>query len=490
MCSATLSAPQNHRHLHGVIRIGAQRKFNISLESGDIFLLCKAFWKEDNLVVPISERGVNLIETFTIKNTSYFLQKMQNNFLRVEITKSKDNVDEGVIGLLHLPLHQFFIAYRDASLTNRLNDSQFPVISANKWMPVVDLTTSETLGELECLFAIGTQKQIENLKSAEIRTEDLENKVIRMTSNNVQKQDCLPVQSKTSNTIDLLNLLQKSLASSASVAKKSQPDTNMTENCSFKFLLEIKSARNLPLTPHSKINKKHQLRSAKGSECKNSQIGEKPSSYVTFQGKEQEGAVIKSHEGMVHSTIVVEKTCNPVWNERFCVSGPLKYVLNKEERLVMKVFKKASKNLANENNPYPLEDTLIGLVSVDLYNLTKSSSQQGAWFDIVDFSGHINGQLHVVAKSIDEKEVCKNQTDLSAGFETNCNINNTYLSKAIKRKFMELDEISERLRIRLLSVTGSTDVCSEPQEISDEQLEEFEHDINTTEFEDENENQV
>lgn len=487
MYSAT-TAPNNHRHLHGVIRIGAQRKFNISLVKGDIFLLCKTFWKEDNLVAPISERGVNLVESFTIKNTSQFLQKVQNNFLRVELTTSKGNINEGVIGLLHLPLHQFFIAYRDASLTNRLNDSQFPVISANKWMPVLDLATSETLGELQCLFAIGTKKQIENLKSTEIGTEDLENKVICTVSNSVvQKQAYLPVQSKTS----LLYLLQKSLASSTSVATKTQSDINMTENCSFKFLLEIKSARNLPLTLNSKINKKHQPGNAKGSQCKNSQIGEEPSSYVTFQSKEHEGAMVKSHEGMEHSTIVIEKTCNPVWNATFCVSVPLKYVLNKEERLIMKVYQKAWRNLAYEKkSPHPSEDTLIGLASVDLYYLMKSCSQEGAWFDIVDLSGHRNGQLHVVAKSMDEKELCKNQTDMPGGFETNFNINNTYLSKAIKRKFTELDEISERLRIRLLSVTGSNDECSVAQEISDEQLDEFEHDINTTVFEDENENRI
>lgn len=53
---------QNDRHLYGVIRIGGQRNFTISLEKNDLFLYCKTFWKEDNLFLSISGRGVNLVE--------------------------------------------------------------------------------------------------------------------------------------------------------------------------------------------------------------------------------------------------------------------------------------------------------------------------------------------------------------------------------------------------------------------------------------------
>lgn len=190
-------------------------------------------------------------------------------------------------------------------------------------MPVLDSATSETLGELECLFAIGTKKQIENLRATEIQTKNPENEVICIASKNLVKNE------KKKNIVDLLNLLHTSLNSSASVIEKTQSGTNMTENCSFKFLLEIKSARNLSSSPNSKINRKlHQLESEKESHLINSEIGEQPSSYVTFQGKEDEGAMVKSHEGMVHSTVVIEKTCNPVWNASFYVSCPLKYLIN------------------------------------------------------------------------------------------------------------------------------------------------------------------
>lgn len=163
----------------------------------------------------------------------------------------------------------------------------------------------------------------------------------------------------------------------------------------------------------------------------------------------------------------------------------------KEERLIMKVYKKSNRNSAYEDKiPYPVEDTLIGLASVDLYFLMQNNSQQGAWFDIVNFSGHINGQLHVVAKYIEDMEVYKNPFGPLDGLETSFNICNMNLGRAIKRKFTELDEISERLRIRMLAVTGGSDMNPISPEISDEQLEEFEHDLNTSVFEDENENHV
>lgn len=47
------------------------------------------------------------------------------------------------------------------------------------------------------------------------------------------------------------------------------------------------------------------------------------------------------------------------------------------------------------------------------------------------------------------------------------------LSRALKRKFIELDEITQRLRLRLSNVTN------DEAEFNDELADEFEHDINT-----------
>ncbi|XP_055855018.1 C2 domain-containing protein 3 isoform X2 [Episyrphus balteatus] len=483
--------------LHGVLQIGGQRNFNFSLESDNFFLVFNAFWKEQTFIVPISEKGANFTKGFTVSNSKQFLDKVQNNYLSIELSNNKDNLNREVIGFLRLPLHQFFIAYRDASLMNRLNDGNFPVISTNKWVPVLNSKSGEQIGELECLLAMGTEKQIGNVKNPKMCTNKIANtesttQQHHFTNNSYQTQPSLPINSKLSKTSDLLNLLQKSLASTTTTdISNAQSDTQMAENNLFKLRLEIKSARNLPLTQSLKQKKKlNRSNNTKESHSSSFQTGEEPSTYVTFQAKEENSSMVKSHEGMVYSTAVIEKNCNPVWNKSFCISGPVKYIINKNERFILKVWKKTGKsNSHGQKFPCPMEDAIIGFASVDLSVLIENTTHLNAWFDIVDFSGHINGQIHVVANLVDDVKEIKdlgpnNQVDnLLDSFESSLDINNMNLCRAIKRKFTELEEISDRLRVRLLDVTGN----NVSRELSDEQLDEFEHDLNTTVCEDENE---
>lgn len=484
--------------LFGILQIGGQRHFSISFED-EIFLMSKTFWTEKNLCIPFSKKGAIFLEKFKVSSNNQFLEKVQNNFLIIELSKNKQDIE--IIGYLRLPLHQFFIAYRDASLMKRLNDSQLPVTSVNAWMPVFDSKNNcEQIGEIECLLAMGTEKQIENVESLKNspsclnKTETInfhETSCHNLEKNIGQHESDFPTN-MTRKTSDLFNMLQKSLVSKTN-AGHVLPDLKLTDRNVFRLHLEIKSARNLPWNQSLKQTKKlNRSAGAKGCHNTKAQTGEYPSTYVTFLAeKEENSLMVKSHEGMVCSTLVIKNNCNPVWNTRFSISLSVKYLVNKKEKLILKVWKKSSKSLTHMkqcSHPNPMEDAIIGFASIDLSKLVGEESELNEWFDIFDFNGYVNGQIYVVAKLVEDiknvkDNVCTTQVDnLLNNFETSLDISNMNLCRAIKRKFTELEEISERLKARLLDVTDNLDGS---QDFSDKELNEFEHDLDTAVTEDE-----
>lgn len=74
--------------------------------------------------------------------------------------------------------------------------------------------------------------------------------------------------------------------------------------------------------------------------------------------------------------------------------------------------------------------------------------------------------------SADETELPNNLKDLDNG---SCDLDNIILSRTLKRKFTELEEINQRLKSRLLDVTEDDNIDID---------EEFENDLNTCPDED------
>lgn len=147
--------------------------------------------------------------------------------------------------------------------------------------------------------------------------------------------------SQVRRTSELLDVLQKALvtpptnfdgASNASTLKP-QPSllhSNYLKPKFVKILLEIENALHLPRNPAKFGNKKVFKRNNNAGKCKQSRlpVDEEPSAYVTFQAEEGSGQMIKSHEGMVYSTNVVEKSCSPIWNRRFEIYVPADLMKN------------------------------------------------------------------------------------------------------------------------------------------------------------------
>lgn len=129
--------------------------------------------------------------------------------------------------------------------------------------------------------------------------------------------------------------------------------------------------------------------------------------------------------------------------------------------------------------PAPMADVVIGFCTVDLKVLTAGLPEIAGCYNIVYFDGRCHGQLQIKLKPLeaiahldvlDRAEMhgkaveALPMLDLSIGADMS-------LSRTLKRKFTELDEITERLRARLHNVTSSELISSD---------DDFENDLNTS----------
>ncbi|KAM7359062.1 uncharacterized protein ACRADG_003803 [Cochliomyia hominivorax] len=565
------------RLLKGFISANETRNLEPTFKS-QTFLICRRFWLDEPATAK-AEAGTgkfNYQEQFSVINDEKFLQRVDKQYLHLELWQ-RMSCDDGngnsdkkaqPVGMVRMPLHQFFIAYRDAAITNHLCKGKLPVISLDAWAPIINCQTGSNVGEIKCLLAVGSDEQIKNLKetrgflntSSSSSCNLLDDKEFitklqplqipttsKSTASSAAKQSAVapaanqPALSaeKMKKTTDLLDMLQKVLMTAPSSAPDRQParapppgsaETKLSSVASvsplkptnvklFKFSLEIQRAQGLPLNPASKAKKGYSKRNA----SKRFPPNEAPSCYVTFQAEEGQYPTYKSHEGMVYATNIVEKSTQPQWQQRFRLSVSIDYLKVPQKLFILKVLKKSSIDMAQgRNQPTPIEDAIIGLTALDLSAFARGLHIAGT-FNIVDFNGRINGQLMVRCQPLEEippilyagANIATTNANTNpaatttAGssvdavidqFEETLDLAHLNLGQAIKRKFTELEGISQRLRARLSDVTGSElpkdfdlnaldnwKPMDKEEANDDNDLEEFEHDLNTPPINDDEE---
>lgn len=95
--------------------------------------------------------------------TKSILQKMHQNFVILELWDKKiAGPSDQLIGIIKISLEQFYISYRDKTISRALLRAQYPVISTDSWLPIIDpfSTTAKSCGEIQVLLAMGTADQI------------------------------------------------------------------------------------------------------------------------------------------------------------------------------------------------------------------------------------------------------------------------------------------------------------------------------------------
>ncbi|XP_050080012.1 uncharacterized protein LOC126567770 [Anopheles maculipalpis] len=630
--------------LHGILHLGQLR----SLPASDYFLVCNTFWTDEptTLTSDLCPEGgdFNYLHTFPVLANSSFIERVRNQHMKVELWQKPPGEPEKLIGYTCLSLHQFYIAFRDAQLSEHLSHAKLPVISIDGWSGITSPLAAEPCGEIKAILAIGTESQIEHFKTMR-NLQHVSNDVPRslanrtsvpasvvgsptrriyprpehksiqsMSSGTKQPQTSevanmlsafienlaqrLPISSERSTapsydhnnastdepmdaaphgasphsnanrpqlrkTADLLDNLQKALSqrppasaldgfgglgglgmatllgaattpadqtppaagagqpidattqptatnddgSSGSIESitESQPPTlessgsgkvageQLTsvpiDECKvFRVAIEIEQAVNLPkLTISKKYAKRHKNRNVPDT------LELEPSAYATFEGYNLKPGMpntVKSHEGIVYTTHVLERNCAPGWQKRFEVQLPVDLMMNDEKRFILKVWRKAALSDAPKCRllPAPMEDAVIGFCAIDLSVLLSGMPYILGWYNIMDFSGRCNGQIKVNVQPLENVQVYKALDEqlnfqIPLSIDVDCNAigldaaNNTSLSRALKRKFTELEEITERLKARLFDVTEGED---DPDD-------QFEHDLNTEAEEEEDE---
>ncbi|XP_062137501.1 uncharacterized protein LOC133846504 isoform X2 [Drosophila sulfurigaster albostrigata] len=411
------------RLLRGYIYASEMRHLSAADADGCKELVLQPFWQSESLTVPVNPQGnFQLQEQFAIINDEKFLHSVERQQLVLDLRP--------LGGKAKLPLHQFYIAYKDASITNHLFKGKLPVISIDGWTPIVHPETQAQLGELKVLLAIGSEAQIAQLK--QLRGFDQENN---------QEQP----QRRTS---DLLDMLQNAL--SAPVPTPLPPPAVVGNK--FSFSLHIVGAAGLPLNPgYGKSGKKQAKRQAA---AKRFPPNEPPNTYVTFQALSCNAQTYKSHEGLVYATPIVERSTTPQWHSKFQVEIGADYLSNPQKLFVLKLWKKTALSAGTSTEPTPLEDAIIGFAALNL-NRSNTGGFPSGWHNIVDFNGRVTGGLEIHVQPMPAATASGGNVDSAIDqFEQTLELRHLQLGQAIKRKYTELEQISNRLRTRLVDVTG------------------------------------
>ena len=94
---------------------------------------------------------------------------MHQNFVIIELWDKKiAGPFDQIIGIVKIPLEQFYASFKDKEISRVLLRGKYPVVSIDSWLPIIDpfTNTNKSLGEVEVLLAMGTSDQITALQSA------------------------------------------------------------------------------------------------------------------------------------------------------------------------------------------------------------------------------------------------------------------------------------------------------------------------------------
>ncbi|XP_032879088.1 C2 domain-containing protein 3 isoform X1 [Amblyraja radiata] len=141
----------------------------------NIYLKCKLFSTDEATRSPVSWSTTRPVFNFSlvapITLTPTLLERMKNNMMIIEIwNKAMTSGQENLLGLVKLPLHQFYLSFRDPKISHLLLQAQYPVVAVDSYMPMMDVFTGNQRGSLRVLLAIGGADQIaalQKLKSDE-----------------------------------------------------------------------------------------------------------------------------------------------------------------------------------------------------------------------------------------------------------------------------------------------------------------------------------
>ncbi|XP_049582446.1 C2 domain-containing protein 3 isoform X2 [Syngnathus scovelli] len=137
----------------------------------NVYLNCKMFWCDEVARSVVSwgraNPSFNFVQVTPVALTAHLLERMRNNVMVIEVwQKTGGSGHEGLLGLVKLPLHQFYMSFRDPKIAQLLLQAQYPVLGVDCYMPVVDVFSGGCRGSLRVTLAMGLCEQVLALQRA------------------------------------------------------------------------------------------------------------------------------------------------------------------------------------------------------------------------------------------------------------------------------------------------------------------------------------
>lgn len=155
--------------LHMLLLVPDGKDFNCAPMQPNIYLNCKLLESDETARSAVSwghkHPTFSFIQVAPVALTSRLLERMKNNMMVIEVWLRASSSDhDKLLGLVKLPLHQFYMSFRDPKISELLLQSQYPVVGVDSYMPVVDVFTGSTRGNLRVCLAMGLAQQITALQ--------------------------------------------------------------------------------------------------------------------------------------------------------------------------------------------------------------------------------------------------------------------------------------------------------------------------------------
>ncbi|XP_014744189.1 PREDICTED: C2 domain-containing protein 3 isoform X6 [Sturnus vulgaris] len=143
--------------------------------SCNVYLNCKLLSTEEAtrsaVVWGTRQPAFNFSQVMPFSLTSKHLERLKNNVMIIEAWNKLGSPGcDKLLGLVKLPLHQFYISFKDPKISHLLLQAQYPVVAVDGHMPVVDVFSGSTSGSLRVILAMGSAEQIVALQR--LRTEE------------------------------------------------------------------------------------------------------------------------------------------------------------------------------------------------------------------------------------------------------------------------------------------------------------------------------
>ncbi|XP_051678270.2 C2 domain-containing protein 3 isoform X3 [Oryctolagus cuniculus] len=132
--------------------------------SCNVYLNCKLFTEEVTRSViawGTTQPVFNFSQVIPVSLSSKYLDRLKNNVMVIETwNKVRSPGQDKLLGLVKLPLHQFYMSFKDPKISHLLLEAQYPVVAVDSYMPVIDVFSGHQNGSLRVFLAMGSSDQI------------------------------------------------------------------------------------------------------------------------------------------------------------------------------------------------------------------------------------------------------------------------------------------------------------------------------------------